>query len=66
MNELLNRLKNSIDKEILNHVDFALMEQNEFVPISVKDKFLFVAIDTVSNKDSINALLKEHFPYQIK
>ena len=66
MNELLNRLKNSIDKEILNHIDFSLMEQNEFVPISVKDKFLFVAIDSVSNKDSINNLLKEHFPYQIK
>ena len=66
MNELLNRLKNSIDKEILNHVDFTLMEQNEFVPISVKDKFLFVAIDTVSDKDSINLLLREYFPYQIK
>ena len=44
MNELLNRLKNSINKEILNHINDALMEQNKFVPISVKDKFLFVAV----------------------
>ena len=66
MNELLNRLKNSVSKEILSHMDQALMEQNNFVPISVKDKFLFVAINSVSDKDAINELLKEHFPYQIK
>ena len=34
MNELLNRLKNSINKEILNHINDALMEQNKFVPIN--------------------------------
>lgn len=66
MNELLNRLKNSINKQILNKVDKGLMEQQKFVPISVKDKFLFVAICAVSNKDSINDKLREFFPYQIK
>lgn len=66
MNELLNRLKNSINKQILNKVDKALMEQQKFVPISVKDKFLFVAINSVSNKDAINDKLREFFPYQIK
>lgn len=66
MNELLNRLKNSINKEILKHIDLALMEQNNFVPISVKDKFLFVAVKQSSDKDKINEILKEHFPYQIK
>lgn len=66
MNELLNRLKNSINKEILNHVDDALMEQNKFVPISVKDKYLFVAVNSQSDKDSVNEILKENFPYQIK
>ena len=50
MNELLNRLKNSVNKEILNHIDSTLMEQNKFVPISVKDKFLFVAINSISDK----------------
>ena len=66
MNELLNRLKNSINKEILKHIDFTLMEQNYFVPISVKDKFLFVAVNQSSDKDKISEILKEHFPYQIK
>lgn len=66
MNELLNRLKNSVNKEILSHIDYKLMEQNKFVPISVKDKFLFVAINTSSDKDAVNKILKEYFPYQIK
>ncbi len=66
MNELLNRLKNSINKEILNHISDALMEQNKFVPISVKDKFLFVAVGSSSDKDSVSKILKNYFPYQIK
>ncbi len=66
MNELLNRLKNSVNKEILNHIDDVLMEQNKFVPISVKDKFLFVAVNSSSDKDTVNKILKEYFPYQIK
>ncbi len=66
MNELLNRLKNSVNKQILNKVDRALLEQYKFVPISVKDKFLFVAIETTSDKEAINAKLRQYFPYQIK
>ena len=66
MNELLNRLKNSVNKELFNKIEEALMEQNKFVPISVKDKFLFVAVDSNSNKDNINEILKEYFPYKVK
>lgn len=66
MNELLNRLKNSVNKQILNKVDRALLEQYKFVPISVKDKFLFVAINASSDKDAINEKLRQYFPYQIK
>lgn len=66
MNELLNRLKNSVNKQILNKVDRALLEQYKFVPISVKDKFLFVAINASSDKDAINGKLRQYFPYQIK
>lgn len=66
MNELLNRLKNSVNKQILNKVDRALLEQYKFVPISVKDKFLFVAINASSDKDTINEKLRQYFPYQIK
>ena len=64
MNEVLNRLKNSVNKQILNKVNSTLLEQFNFVPISVKDKFLFVAINSQSDKDTINQKLKAIF--QIK
>ncbi len=66
MNELQNRLKNSINKQILNQVDKALMEQYKFVPISVKDRFLFVAINSTSDKDTINEKLRQTLQYPIK
>lgn len=66
MNELLSRLKNSVNKQILNKVDKSLLEQYKFVPISVKDKYLFVAVSLTSDKDAINEKLRQSFPYQIK
>ena len=66
MNELLNRLKNSVNLQILNKIDTALLEQYKFVPISVKDNFLFVAINSTSDKNVINTKLKEYFPQQVK
>ncbi len=66
MNELQNRLKNSINKQILSQVDKALMERHRFVPISVKDRFLFVAINSASDKDTINETLRKTFQYPIK
>lgn len=66
MNELLNRLKNSVNTQILNTVDGTLLEQYKFVPISVKDNFLFVAINSTSDKAVINVKLKEYFSQQIK
>ncbi len=66
MNEVLNKLKNSVNNQILNKVNFSLMEEYNFVPISVKDKFLFVAINSKSDKDVVILRLKEIFPFQIK
>ena len=66
MNALILRLKNSIDKKILDSIDKNLMGQYHFVPISVKDNFLFVAVSKSSNKEEINALLKKSFPQSIK
>lgn len=42
------------------------MEQYKFVPISVKDNFLFVAINSSSDKEVINLKLKEFYPQQVK
>ena len=66
MNALILRLKNSIDKKILDSIDKNLMGQHSFVPISVKDNFLFVAVGKNSNKDEINNILKKTFSYSIK
>ena len=66
MNELLNRLKNSVNPEILNKIDSTILEQYKFVPISVKDSFLFVAINSSSDKSVINLKLKEFFSQQVK
>lgn len=66
MNELLNRLKNSVNFQILNKVNSALLEQYKFVPISVKGNFLFVAINSSSDKEVINHKLKEFYPQQVK
>lgn len=66
MNEVLNRLKNSVNKQILNKVNSSLLEQYNFVPLSVKDKFLFVAINSKSDKGVITLQLKELFPFQLK
>lgn len=66
MNELLNRLKNSVNLQILHKVNSTLLEQYKFVPISVKDNFLFVAINSSSDKEVINLKLKEFYPQQIK
>ena len=66
MNELLNKLKNSINRQILNKLDITQMEQYKFVPLCVKDNFLFVAIGPASDREVINTKLHETFPNQIK
>lgn len=66
MNELLNRLRNSVNIQILNKIESTLLEQYKFVPISVKDNYLFVAINSSSDKDVINLKLKEFYPQQVK
>ncbi len=66
MNALILRLKNSIDQKILGSVDKNLMGQHGFVPISVKDNFLFVAVAKNSNKDEISNILKKSFTQSIK
>ncbi len=66
MNELLNRLKNSINMQILNKINSALLEQYKFVPISVKDDFLFVVINSQTDKNVVNTKLKEYYPQQVK
>ena len=42
------------------------MGQHKFIPISVKDNFLFVAVAKSSDKDEISNLLKTKFENPLK
>jgi len=66
MNELLSKLKNSINKKIYSQVKPELMEQLLFVPINVRDNYLFVAINSQTDKDKVNETLREIYNYTIK
>lgn len=66
MNELLTKLKNSINKKIYNQVKPELMEQHAFVPINVRDNYLFVAINSNTDKDAVCDLLREIYNYTVK
>lgn len=66
MNPLILRLKNSIDKSVLDSIDKNLLGLHLFVPISVKDNFLFVAVCKSSDKDTISRILKKTFSHSIK
>ena len=66
MNPLILRLKNSIDKSVLDSIDKNLLGLHLFVPISVKDNFLFVAVCKSSDKDNISRILKKTFSHSIK
>ena len=66
MNALILRLKNSIDKQLLTKVDATLMGQHQFIPISVKDNFLFVAVSKSSDKEEVSKILKTKFNNSIK
>lgn len=59
MQNVLNKLKDNINKDFVLKFDKSLLEQISFVPISVKGKSAFVAITSFSNKEEILSLLKK-------
>ena len=66
MNEVILRLKNSIDRRIVDEVDKKLMGELMFVPISIRRDCLFVAVSKNSDKDRINTELKKYFENPIR
>lgn len=60
MKSVLEKLQDSINKELALKFDFSLLEQMKFVPINIKDAFLYVAIDSFSNKEEIASMMKGH------
>lgn len=66
MNELLIKLKNSINKKIYNQISKDDMAKHLFVPINVRDNYLFVVVNEKTDKELVSDLLRETFNYTIK
>lgn len=57
MKNVLDKLKDSIDKNLIFKFDTDLLEQMKFVPISVKNKCVYVAVNPFANKEEISLLM---------
>lgn len=60
MKDVLNKLKDSINKDFIVKFDLQLLEQMKFVPINVKETFVYIAINPFANKEEIASILKQH------
>lgn len=60
MKDVLTKLKDSINKDFISKFDLSLLEQMKFVPINVKENFVYIAVNPFANKEEIISLLKEH------
>lgn len=61
MKNVLNKLKDNINKDLIFKFNERLLEQMKFVPISVKDNFIYVAVNPFANKEDIVSLLKDDY-----
>mgnify|MGYP001805820236 CR=1 FL=1 len=61
MKNVLEKLKENINKDLILKIDLSLLEQMKFVPINVKDNIIYVAINPFANKDEIHAIVKEDY-----
>ena len=66
MNEVISRIKNSIDAAIIDKMDKSAMSKMKFLPISIRQGQLFVAISKKSNMDRISQLIKRYYPNPIR
>lgn len=60
MNDVLNKLKDNINKELILKFDFNLLEEIKFIPINLKDTFIYTVICPLAHKENITSFLKEH------
>lgn len=60
MENVLEKLKDSINKELILKFDSTLLEQMKFVPINVRSNILYVAVNASSNKEEISAIIKHN------
>lgn len=60
MKDVLEKLQDSINKELVLKFDLPSLEQYSFVPINIKDGHLYVAVGPTANKEEISSLTKGH------
>lgn len=59
MKNVLDKLKDSINRELITKFNEPLLEQMNFVPINVKDNFAYTAINSQTVKEDVVSLIKE-------
>src|SRR5574344_2155007 len=59
MNEILTKLKDSVNIELLGKFDAQVLEQMRFLPINIKERCIYIAINPFANKDEIAELIKK-------
>lgn len=59
MTNVLTKLKNSINKDLIIKFEKHLLEQMKFVPINVKDNIVYVAVNPFANKEEITTIVKK-------
>lgn len=59
MKDVLDKLKDSINKDLVLKFDGALLEQMKFVPINIKDSFIYLAINPFANKEEVASLITD-------
>lgn len=60
MENVLGKLKDSINKELVLMFDSSLLEQMKFVPINVRNNTVFVAINPFANKEEISTIINHN------
>lgn len=58
MNDILKKLKDSINKDLVSKFELHLLEQMKFVPINIRNNCIYVAINSFANKEDISSLLQ--------
>lgn len=60
MEDILHKLKESINKDLIVKFDFVLIEQMKFVPINVRNNVMYIAVNPFANKEEISAIIKQN------
>lgn len=66
MEDVLNKLKDSINKDLILKFDQELLEQMRFVPVIIRGNCLYVAINPFANKDEILEVVKHVSELEVK